>query len=151
MALLWLRTSGKGGAIQSANRRDGVCVMASAASPSRSQHSHDKSRLDSVKPQMLRGPSLVDPQKVGEDTLREIGQALDWAIEQAHTNKGALASDMGYTDQGVIGRWISGKERVQLDKLRVGARKVFVEFLLALLQMEEGVEVKTQVTMRRIV
>jgi hypothetical protein len=112
--------------------------------------SQSGSPLDSVHPQMLKAHSLVDPQKLGEDALREIGQAFDWSIDRAHTTKGALANEMGYTDQGVIGRWVSGKERVQLDKLRVHNRRVYVVFLLALLEMEEGVEVKTQVTLRRI-
>ena len=108
-------------------------------------------RLGAVHPQMLKAPSPVDPQKLGEEALREIGQALDWAIDQARITKVAVAIDCGYTDQGVIGRWISGKERVQLDKLKAHSRRVYVEFLLALLQMEDGVEVKTQVTMRRVV
>lgn len=76
-------------------------------------------RLGSLHPQMLKAPSPVDPQKLGEDAKREIGQAFEWAIDQARSTKGALATDR--------------------------------EFLLALLQMEEGVEVKTLVTMRRIV
>ena len=99
---------------------------------------------------MLKVASPLDPQKLGEDALREIGQAFEWAIDQARSTKGALATDLGYTDQGVIGRWISGKERIQLDKLKAHAPGVYVEFLLALIQMCEGVEVKTQVTMRRV-
>lgn len=112
--------------------------------------SNGKPSLNDVHPQMLKAASPVDPQKLGEDTLRHIGQAFEWAIDQARTTKGALATDLGYTDQGVIGRWIAGKERIQLDKLRVHAPRVYLEFLLALLQTEEGVEVKTQVTMRRV-
>jgi hypothetical protein len=107
-------------------------------------------KLDSVHPQMLKVASPIDPQKLGEDALREIGQAFEWAIDQARTTKGALAVDLGYTDQGVIGRWISGKERIQLDKLKAAAPRVYVEFILALLQLEDGVEVKTQVTLRRV-
>lgn len=108
-------------------------------------------KLNLPHPQMLKAHSPVDPQKLGEEALREIGQALDWAIDKSRATKVAVAIDCGYTDQGVIGRWISGKERVQLDKLRAHSREVYVEFLLTLLSMEEGVEVKTQVTMRRIV
>lgn len=100
-------------------------------------------------PQMLKAASPRDPQKLGEDALFAIGQAFEWAIDQARTTKGALAIDLGYTDQGVIGRWISGKERIQLDKLKACAPRVYTEFLLALLQTEDGVEVKTQITMRR--
>lgn len=106
--------------------------------------------LDDVHPQMLKATSPRDPQKLGEDALRQIGQAFEWAIDQARTTKGALATDLGYTDQGVIGRWISGKERIQLDKLKAAAPRVYLEFILALLQAEDGVEVKTQVTLRRV-
>lgn len=106
--------------------------------------------INGVHPQMLKMASPVDPQKLGDDALRAIGQAFEWAIDQARTTKGALATDLGYTDQGVIGRWISGKERIQLDKLKACAPRVYVEFVLALLQAEEGVEVKTQVTLRRV-
>jgi hypothetical protein len=113
--------------------------------------SHDISRLDSLHPQMVKMASPIEPQKLGEDALRAIGQAFEWAIDQARSTKGALATDLGYTDQGVIGRWISGKERIQLDKLKAHAPAVYVEFLLALIQMCDGVEVKTQVTMRRVV
>lgn len=106
-------------------------------------------------PQSLKVGSLTDPQKLGEPStakeLREIGQAFEWAIDKVHSNNGAVAIECGYTDQGVIGRWISGKERIQLDKLKAHSREVYVELLLTLLSMEPGVEVKTQVTMRRVV
>lgn len=105
--------------------------------------------LPDVHPQMLKAASPVDPQKLVEDHLREIGQAFEWSIDESRTNKGAVSIEMGYTDQSVIGRWISGKERVQLDKLRAFNRKVYVKFLLTLLEMEDGVEVKTQVTLKR--
>jgi hypothetical protein len=117
------------------------------ASAVRSSEAQRKGSLDSVHPQMLKAASPVDPQKLGEDALREIGQAFEWAIDTARTTKGALSTDLGYTDQGVIGRWVSGKERVQLDKLKVHAPAVYVEFLLSLIQMCDGVEVKTQVTL----
>ncbi len=123
-------------------------------SPVRSQSAPS---LESVHPQMLKAASPSarsalspsDPQSLGDDALRAIGQAFEWAIDQARTTKGAIATDLGYTDQGVIGRWISGKERVQLDKLKTRAPKVYTEFLLALLQVEEGVEVKTTIVMKR--
>ena len=60
--------------------------------------------LSGVHPQMLKAGSPRDPQRLGEDALRSIGQALEWAIDQARTTKGAVATDLGYTDQGVIGR-----------------------------------------------
>src|SRR5689334_22780514 len=119
------------------------------ASPSHSQP-QSGNKLSDVHPQMLKAPSPVDHQKLGDDALREIGQAFDWAIDQSRTTKGAVATELGYTDQGVIGRWISGKERILLDKLKVHAPRLYVEFLLTLLQAEEGVEVKTQVTLKRV-
>lgn len=107
------------------------------------------SALDAVHPQMVKKGYPSSPQKLGEDALREIGQAFEYAIDQAKSTKGAVATELGYTDQGVIGRWISGKERIQLDKLRAFAPRVYVEFLLALLECQDGVEVKTQVTLLR--
>jgi hypothetical protein len=106
--------------------------------------------LGNVHPQMLKAGSPRDPQKLVDEASREIGQAFEWAIDQVHTNKGAVSTELGYTNQSVIGRWISGKERVQLDKLRALSRNVYREFLLALLQMEEGVEILVQVNMRRV-
>jgi hypothetical protein len=99
---------------------------------------------------MLRVRGEVDPQRLGEQARREIGQAFEEAIEQARSEKKAVAAECGYTDQGVIGRWISGVERVQLDKLKAHSRRVYIEFLFALLQAEEGVEVSRQVTLRRV-
>lgn len=101
-------------------------------------------------PQTLDVASPPDPKKFGEAEAREIGQALDYAIDQARTTKGALASDLKYTDQGVITRWISGSERPQLDRLKALAPRVYVEFLFALLEMESNVTVARTVTMRRV-
>jgi hypothetical protein len=57
---------------------------------------------------------------------------------------------MGYSDSGVIGRWVSGLERVQLDKVRLLGDDVFQEFVIALAQTCGGVEVKTQITLSRV-
>jgi len=64
--------------------------------------------------------------------------------------KQEAAYRMGYADSGVVSRWISGLERMQLDKLRGGlGEKFFGELLVALLQTCEEVEVKTHVTLGR--
>lgn len=119
--------------------------------PSLPSAAQSGSALESAHPKMLRAELERDPERLRMESRREIGQALEWALDQVRMEKKAAAADMGYTNQSVIGEWIAGTERVQLDKLRVHCRKAYVEFLLALLQMEEGVEVKTQVTMRRVV
>lgn len=106
--------------------------------------------LDSLKPQMLRSGNPVDHQKLVEDSAREIGQAFDYAIDRARTNKGALAADMKYPDQGVIARWVAGREQIQLSKLRAGNRTAYVLLLLTLLEMEPDVEVRTLVSMKRV-
>jgi hypothetical protein len=106
--------------------------------------------LDEVHPRMLAAGKPVDHEKLVEDSAREIGQAFDYAIDRARTNKGALASDMKYPDQGAISRWVSGREQVQLSKLRAGNRVAYVLFLLTLLEMEPDVEVRTLVSMKRI-
>ena len=48
---------------------------------------------------------------------------------------------------GVVSRWIDGRERMQLDKLRMLGDDFFAELLVALAQTCDGVEVRTQVTL----
>ena len=103
--------------------------------------------LRTVQPQMLRAGSPPDPQKLGEAYRREIGQAFEWALDRARLTKGEAAYRMGYADQGVIGRWVSGTERVQLDKCRLLGPTFYQEFVIALAQTCEGVEVRTQITL----
>lgn len=98
---------------------------------------------------MLRAEAKADPERLGSDAARAIGQCFEWALDQARIEKKAAAASMGYTHQGVITEWIAGRERVQLDKLRAYLPSVYVEFLLAMLQECEGVEVRTQVSMTR--
>lgn len=108
--------------------------------------------LGSLHPQMLRAGSPVDPQVSGiPDYRRDIGQAFEWALERAHITKGEAAYRMGYADQAVIGRWISGTERVQLDKCRLLGKEFYQEFVVALAQTCEGVEVRTQISFSRTV
>jgi hypothetical protein len=107
-------------------------------------------RLADVHPRMLRADSPLDPRKSGEDLRREIGQAFEWALDRARLTKQQAADGMGYSDSGVIGRWVSGLERVQLDKVRLLGDDVFQEFVIALAQTCGGVEVKTQITLSRV-
>lgn len=108
-------------------------------------------RLTDVHPQMLRSGSLVDPRESGEaDRRRDVGQAFEWALDRARLTKQDAAFRMGYTDSGVMGRWVSGAERVQLDKLRLLGEPFFQEFVIALAQTCAGVEVKTQITLAKV-
>lgn len=107
-------------------------------------------RLDTVHPQMLRDPRTPDPRKSGDDYRREIGQAFEWALDRARITKQDAAGRMGYTDSGVMGRWVNGTERVQLDKVRLLGEDFFQEFVIALAQTCKGVEVKTQITLSKV-
>ena len=106
-------------------------------------------QLSDVHPQMLRAPSPVDPQKLGDSQGKAIGQAFEWALDRARITKQEAAYRMGYADSGVIGRWISGKENLQLVRSRLIGEVFFQEFLIALAQTCEGVEVKTQITLAK--
>ena len=99
--------------------------------------------------QMLRMGSPRDPQKLEMDTRREIGQAFEWALDRARLTKKQAADLMGYSDQAVLGRWVSGLERVQLDKCKVLGDDFFREFVCALAQTCAGVTVTTQINLQR--
>jgi len=106
--------------------------------------------LEAVPPQTLRvgerrGEAAAPTN--GEAFLKAHGQALDWALDRARIEQKDAAYRMGYTDPGVVSRWISGKERLQLDKLRMLGDDFFAELLVALAQTCDGVEVRTQVTL----
>jgi hypothetical protein len=100
-------------------------------------------RLTDVHPQMLRSTLVADPQRLGEDDRRRgIGQCFAAALERSGITKQQASGLMGYSDQGVIGRWISGQERVQIDKcLLLGAEFVF-EFAAAIVEKDPHVVVE---------
>lgn len=110
--------------------------------------------IDYGHPQNLKVEIPVDPQRLLEEqwagARREIGQCFEWAISEARSEKKAVSAECGYADQTSIGAMVAGRERVPLDKLKVSSRRVYIEFLFALLQAEEGVEVSRQVTLRRV-
>ena len=108
------------------------------------------SALDVVHPQMLRAKSEPDPQLLGDQYRREMGQAFEWALDRARITKQEAAFRMGYTDSGVIGRWTSGVENIQLARLRRIGDPFFQEFVIALAQTCAGVEVKTQITLAKV-
>lgn len=102
---------------------------------------------------MLRVSGEADPQEVGK---RVIGRALEVAIDRSSLTKQGLAFAMGYTDPGVIGRWISGLETPQFAKLwtlphataeeRVSFRQ---QLVVALAEQAEGVDIVTEVRITR--
>jgi len=106
--------------------------------------------LEGAHPQMLRVDSLPDPRQSGERHKRELGQALEWALDRSRIVKQDAAFRMGYTDSGVIGRWISGAENIQLIRLRLLGDDFFQEFVIALAQTCAGVEVKTLITLQKV-
>src|SRR6188474_2367179 len=91
-------------------------------------------KLGAVHPQMLRAGSPADPRKSGDEHGKQIGQAFEWALDRARVTKQEAAFRMGYTDSGVIGRWVSGKENLQLARTRMIGEPFFQEFLIALAQ-----------------
>lgn len=48
---------------------------------------------------------------------RRLGRVLDRALQLAGITKQQAASDLGYSDQSAISRWISGVENPRFDKL----------------------------------
>jgi len=54
------------------------------------------------------------------------------------------------TGSGVIGRWISGTENIQLARTRFIGQEFFQEFVIALAQTCAGVEVKTLITLQKV-
>ena len=72
------------------------------------------SALADVHPRMLRAKGEGDPQRLGK---REVGQAIEAALDRCRITKQEAAFAMGYADSGVMSRWISGTETPQFAKL----------------------------------
>lgn len=106
--------------------------------------------LDAVHPQMLRMKSEGDPQELGMASRKRLGQCLEWALDRARITNQDAAFRMGYSDSGVVSRWINGTERQQLDKLKLLGEVFWQEYVIALAQDCPGVEVKTQITLARV-
>lgn len=102
--------------------------------------------LADVHPRMLRATGESDPQQVGKVV---IGRAIERALERSGLTNKEAAYAMGYTDSGVIGRWVSGTETPQVAKLWTLGPVFRQEFVIALAQQADGVEVTTHVSIRR--
>ncbi len=89
----------------------------------------------------------AEPLSDRDQFLKLHGQALAWALDRARIEQKQAAFRMGYTDPAVVNRWCLGRERMQLDKLRMLGDDFFAELLVALAQTCAGVEVRTQVTL----
>jgi hypothetical protein len=97
--------------------------------------------IGAVHPRMLRADSEPHPQELGK---QQIGRAIEAAIERARLTKQAVAFAMGYSDSGVMGRWINGTETPQFAKLwAVGGR--FRHELVIALAEEAGMRVETTI------
>lgn len=104
-------------------------------------------RLSGVHPQMLRVAGEGDPQSVGK---REIGRVVEIALDRACLTKQEAAYAMGYSDAGVMGRWIAGTETPQFAKLWMLGDRFRKELVIALAEKVSDVEVQTTVIVRRI-
>jgi hypothetical protein len=71
------------------------------------------------------------------------GRALENALKRAGITPKRAAMEMGYTDQTTVSRWCLGRERMQLDKLRLLGDDFFAELLIAFAETCARVEVRT--------
>lgn len=109
-----------------------------------------RQQLDCLHPQMLKARGEADPQLSGEEFKRQIGRAVECALDRAGLTKQEAAFAMGYTDSGVIGRWASGVETPQFGRLWTLGERFRVEFVLALAAIAgERVQIETVVRVRR--
>lgn len=108
-------------------------------------------RLDDLHPKMLRMRSEGERKPLAElsetDRKRYVGQSVERALVLAKVTKQEAAFGMGYEDQGVVSRWISGLERPLFDKLFAlkGFRKAWI---LALAEQDEQIEIETNLRLR---
>lgn len=111
-----------------------------------------RDRLDHVHPQMLRAPAArgeADPQLSGEAFKRQIGTAVEAALDRAGLTKQEAAFAMGYTDSGVVSRWVNGTEAPQFARLWTLGEKFRAELVVALAGLVgQSVEVETVVRVR---
>lgn len=100
-----------------------------------------REKLNGIHPQMLRASGEADPQSLGK---RATGRALEKAIARSGLTKQEAAFQMGYSDSGVMGRWIQGTETPQLAKLWMLGEGFQREWVIALAE-EAGLSVKTTI------
>ena len=101
-------------------------------------------------PKSLRAEANPDPKILrSEHFLSEIGEVFDYALDRAQLTDKEAAALMGYSNQAIVSDWKSGRERVQLDKLRRLGDRFWGEFVCGLAQLVEGVQVRTVIELRR--
>lgn len=106
-----------------------------------------KAQLSDVHPQMLRAEHEGAPQLSGKHA---IGLAIERALGRANFTKQEAAFRMGYTDSGVIGRWIAGTETPQFAKLWTLGDAFRRELVIAQAEVAGiGIDVQTVITVRR--
>lgn len=103
-------------------------------------------RLDAVHPRMLRANGEGDPQELGK---QQIGRAIEAALDRARLTKQEAAYAMGYSDSGVMGRWINGTETPQIARLWTLGERFRQEFVIALGEQAGGAEIETTVKFKR--
>jgi hypothetical protein len=88
-------------------------------------------------------PLVIDQWK------REIGQAIERALNLANLTKQDVSFEMGYgTNQAPISNWISGKETPQFAKL-FAVEQLRDSLIVALAGLSKTVEVETTIRVRR--
>lgn len=104
-------------------------------------------QLNDVHPRMLRAKGEGDPQELGK---QQIGRAIESALDRARLTKQAAAYAMGYSDSGVMGRWISGTETPQFARLWTLGERFRQELVAALAEAAGGAEIETTIKFRRM-
>ncbi len=84
-----------------------------------------------------------------ETWKRQVGQAVDYAISMANRTQKEVWAALGHSDGAQLNRWIAGTENPQLGPLFAieWLRQPLVIALAGL--AGDGVEVTTQITLRR--
>jgi hypothetical protein len=86
-----------------------------------------------------------------KEARRSIGRGLDRAIRRAEITQKAVASDMGYADSSVIGRWVNGNERLPpLEHIKAALPQLYAELLLALLLDTTSYQVEQYFTVKKV-
>lgn len=108
---------------------------------------HDTAQLDGIprKTLAMRGEALR--KKIAEPTIA-LGPAIERALELAHLTRQEASHAMGYRDPSALSRWISGAERPQFERL-FAVPRLKCALVIALAELAEGIEITTQITIRR--
>lgn len=105
-------------------------------------------RLGALKPSPLRirglrGETRSKPLAEREEAER-YGRALERAIEDAGLTKQEAAFRLGYSEQSMVSRWITGQENPPMPRLFVKLGEKFKQaWVLELAKQTNGVNVET--------